>query len=294
MSGGSCGRRPRADDLLDRHRERQVDDLGARRRSSARGLCARRRLDRLADEARPCPSRGDRTPVTARSSVDLPAPFGPTSATRSPAAIDQVAASTTVRSPYATVTSVAARRGVASVTARTPTASRAAGTGRTARPAAPSRRRPGTSPASRATRSAADQQRRPDDRGDRQHALRGRPDEQPDEVRDDEPDEPDQPADRDGRRGRHRCQREQDRPLARDVDPEVARRGVAQQQAVERPRARDDQGDAPKISGAATSEPRSTTRRRGRRAGTRRSARSSTPDTYIAMVSTAASTEPTA
>ena len=55
-----------------------------------------------------------------------------------------------------------------------------------------------------------DQQDRPDDRRDRDDPSRRRPDEQPDDVRHDQPDEPDQAGDRDRRRGGHRGQDEQD------------------------------------------------------------------------------------
>jgi hypothetical protein len=45
------------------------------------------------------PARGTRTPVSARRSVDFPAPFGPTRASRSPCATDSVAPTTIRRSP---------------------------------------------------------------------------------------------------------------------------------------------------------------------------------------------------
>ena len=72
------------DDLLDRHRERQRRPARGRPRSSGRRLAVDRAQDRLAAQPdRPGP-RLRATPVSARSSVDLPAPLGPTRATRSP------------------------------------------------------------------------------------------------------------------------------------------------------------------------------------------------------------------
>ena len=87
---------------------------------------------------------------------------------------------------------------------------------------------------------------------------------------------------------------EQDAALAPDVDAEVARRRVAEQQPVERPaRGRSISAEATRMSGAATSSrvhddpPRPPSRNE-------KIWRSSAPDTYIAIVSSAASTEPTA
>ena len=71
-------------------------------------------------------------------------------------------------------------------------------------------------------------------------------------MRHDEPDEADQPADRDGRRGHERGQAEEDRPLAPDVDAEVRRRLLAEEQPVER--SAPGAGSAPlptRMSGAA-------------------------------------------
>ena len=75
-----------------------------------------------------------------------------------------------------------------------------------------------------------------DDGRDRQHPSRRRADHQPDDVRHDEPDEPDQPADRDAGRRRQGGQGQQDAPFAPDVDAQVARRRIAEEQAVEGPR----------------------------------------------------------
>ena len=86
-----------------------------------------------------------------------------------------------------------------------------------------------------------DHQQRAADRREGQDQPGVRPDEHPDDVRHDEPDEPDQPADRDRRRGHERGQAEQDRPLAPDVDAEMGRRFLAEEQPVQRPRPDEDQ-----------------------------------------------------
>ena len=85
------------------------------------------------------------------------------------------------------------------------------------------------------------QQGRPADRRQRQDEPGGRTDEQPDDVRHDQPDEADEPADGDRRRRDERGEREQDPALAPDVDAEVGRRLLAEQQAVERPGPEHDQ-----------------------------------------------------
>ena len=85
-------------DLVDRHLERQLDELGDHRD----GARDRRAFDACRWGRRtggPNPSLGRSTPVIARSRLDLPAPLGPTSATRSPPPISSVAAVTTRRSP---------------------------------------------------------------------------------------------------------------------------------------------------------------------------------------------------
>ena len=107
----------------------------------------------------------------------------------------------------------------------------------------------GTSPTSRATRSAADSRAAPTiaEIGSTRRAAG--PDHEPDDVRHDQPDEADEPADRDAGRGRQRGERQQDAALAPDVDAEMARGGIAEEQAVEGPRSQhhedagsDDQG----------------------------------------------------
>ena len=88
-SGSSCGSRPRATTSSTAHRERQLGGCGttAIRRAIVVAVERRERPPVDRDGRRPS---GARTPVSSRSSVDLPAPFGPTSATRSPRVDRQV------------------------------------------------------------------------------------------------------------------------------------------------------------------------------------------------------------
>ena len=251
VSGGSCGSRPSADDLLDRHRERQLGELRDdrdRARDGApveRARSARRR-------ARPCRTAGRRTPVSARSSVDLPAPFGPTSATRSPRASGQVAPATIA--PLA----VGDRDGRGGQDRRGghssyPERVRVSRNRKNGAPSSAITTPTGMSPDQPRDEVGGGQQHRPEDRGERDDPPRRRTDQQPHDVRHDQPDEPDQAADRDRRRRGQRGQRQQDAALAADVDAEVAGGGVAEQQPVERPGAEpDDDAVAPRISGAAT------------------------------------------
>ena len=109
----------------------------------------------------------------------------------------------------------------------------------------------------------------------------------------DEPDEPDEAADRNPGRGRHRGKREQDAALPTDVDAEMAGGGVAEEQAVEGGRSQDDQVQAPMMSGAAIAS-RAQVAPPSPPSRNEKIWRRSDPDTYIAMVSRAASTEPTA
>ena len=97
----------------------------------------------------------------------------------------------------------------------------------------------GMSPASRATRSAAAQERRADERRERQDAPRRRADDEPDDMGHDQPDEADET-------GRSRppaavaseASASRMPALAPDVDAQVARRRVAEQHPVERTGAR--------------------------------------------------------
>ena len=135
------------------------------------------------------------------------------------------------------------------------------------------------------------QQHRAEERRQRHEPPRGRPDEQAHDVRHDEPDEADQPADGHRRGRRQRGEPEEDPSLAPDVEPEVARRRVAEQEPVERSaRASSSARHAPRISGAAM-------RRRVHDDPPRPPSRNEkiwrrfVPETYIAIVSSAASTE---
>ncbi len=65
------------DDLLDARRERQRRRLRARRPSVARCASRSSRSSGVAVERSTVPAVGSTSPVMARSSVDLPAPFGP-------------------------------------------------------------------------------------------------------------------------------------------------------------------------------------------------------------------------
>ena len=98
----------------------------------------------------------------------------------------------------------------------------------------------GTPPSIRATTSAAASRLAPNSAESGQHEPGVGADEQPHEVRDDEPDEADEPRDRHARRRDERGEREEDRPLAPDVDAEVRGRLLAEQEAVERPRPHED------------------------------------------------------
>ena len=137
------------------------------------------------------------------------------------------------------------------------------------------------------------QERRPGDGGDRQDAVGGRADEQAHDVGYDEADEADQAADRDSGRGRHRRQRERTpRSRLTSIPRWPAAASPRSIPSSERPRAMIST-DEPMISGAATTsrthdEPPSPPSRN------EKIWRSSTPETYIAMVNTAARTEPTA
>ena len=78
------------------------------------------------------------------------------------------------------------------------------------------------------------EQARPEQRRERQHEPRVRADEQPHDVWHDEPDEADQPRHGDPGRRHERGEREQDHALPPDVDAEVRRRLLAEQEPVER------------------------------------------------------------
>ena len=60
---------------------------------------SRRRRGRRAEQLRPCPASGASSPSSDRSSVDLPEPFGPTSATNSPARTARLTSSSTGSAP---------------------------------------------------------------------------------------------------------------------------------------------------------------------------------------------------
>ena len=103
----------------------------------------------------------------------------------------------------------------------------------------------GMSPSEPRDEVGVGEQGRAAERREREDEPRGRADEQPHDVRHDEPDEADEPADRDRGRGHQRGEGEQDPPLAPDVDAEVGGRLLAEQQAVERPRPEQDQRRSP-------------------------------------------------
>ncbi len=197
-SGCSWGSRPSATTSSTRV-ENGSEAAGARRPAAARRRAGRARRSAAAEPDRTVPEVGRSEPGERRAAgVDLPAPFGPRSATRSPRPIDEVDA--------------AQDRPV---------------DGR--RPRRRSARRSGPRTASQLVARArpaqqGEEERRPDDRGhdpDRdvaeqpRHEVGGRPgglaprsaesgrtrrafgpDDQPDDVRRDEPDEADQAADR--------------------------------------------------------------------------------------------------
>ena len=85
------------DDRLDRRRERQARRLRDDG-DPARDLVAVDRRERPALTSI-APEDGARNPVISRSRVDLPAPFGPTIATHSPAPIARSTSRSTVRAP---------------------------------------------------------------------------------------------------------------------------------------------------------------------------------------------------
>ena len=264
------------DDLDDRHREREVCDF-RHDRDRPRERRSPDVLDRVAGTGRPTHSVGTSTPVSARSRVDLPAPLGPTSATRSPRAMASVAPSTTVRSPYVMVTSDASRIGAAVRHSSYPERVRCSRNRKNGAPSSAITTPTGTSPRSRATRSAADTSAAPTTAEIGRTRFAAGPDQQTDDVGNDEADEPDQTADRDGGRRRHRCESEQDPSFAADVDAQMARGGVPEQQRVERPAPRDDQGGRAEDQRRRRRAAAPTTPRRDPRAGTRRSAAAPRP-----------------
>ena len=189
--------------------------------------------------------------------------------------MDRLTSATIVRSPYATVTSSAARiAGHSSYPERV-------WWSRTRKNGAPRMRhhdaRPGGRPAvaPRDRRGPAGSPRRSPTAA--RPAAPAAPDQQADDVRDDEPDEPDQAGDRD-RRGRgHRGEDQEDPALALDVDAEVARRRIAEQQPVERARPKPDEQARREDERGRDERAVPTRPPRGRRAGTRRSPAGSPP-----------------
>ncbi len=121
----------------------------------------------------------------------------------------------------------------------------------------------GIPPTSRATRSAPASRLAPINAESGRTSRVFGSDDEPDDVRDDEPDEADQAGDRHGGRRDQAGQAEQDRPLAPDVDSEVGGRLLAEQEAVERPRpeqdrdrrGEDDRGRQPELEPGRALEP---------------------------------------
>ena len=179
---------PEGDDLADRAARRQLDQLGDDGDAPRDGLPVEV-ADRHGRRSETPPVRGSRTPVRTRSSVDLPAPFGPTRAIRSPAIErqgrvgddrpvaerdrDAVRGEDRAHSSYPEWVwwSRTRKNGAPRMAMTTPT---------------------GRSPRSRATRSAEIRRTAPKiaEIGTTRRAAG--PDEQPDDVRDDQADEPDQ------------------------------------------------------------------------------------------------------
>ena len=196
----------------------------ARPRAGGRSATDRARATGMPVEQHPARSRARAIPARTRSSVDLPAPFGPTSATRSPCAIaerdvaqDRAPAGLD-RDAVGEIALVAHSSYPVRARRRSTRKNGAPMIGRddAHRDAAQEPRDEvgrGAAGAPRTTRTAAGP------------ACAFGPDQEPDEVRHDEPHEPDQAGDRDARGGDQRGEGEQDRALAADVDAEV-RRGL--------------------------------------------------------------------
>ena len=256
---------PERDDVLDRHRERQLGELRNDRDRAGRRPAGRR--DPIGSPHRSTlPGVGLEDPVSARSSVDLPAPFGPTRARRSPGAMTRSSAVTMIRG-----------RGTRS-SRRRATIGGVDGIGSTRSQLVP---RPGPA-----------QQEQEERRSEERHhdADRDVADQPGDEVRGtSRPRRPSRTAAHPAARSARPTSRttcgttsptnpmspliataaavaSDARPsriaaLAADVDAEMRRRRVAQQEAVERPCSWQDQRHAPsRISGAATAA--ASTRRR--------------------------------
>ena len=124
---------------------------------------------------------------------------------------------------------------IGSLTARSPRGRGAAGTRKNGAPMIAVTTPTGISPSIRAPRSATTSRLAPNS-GRRAAARRARsgPTSEPDDVRHDEPDEPDQARDRDRGRRHERREAQEDRALPADVDAEVGRRLLAEQEPVER------------------------------------------------------------
>ena len=224
---------PQPDDFADAHRERHLDKLGDDR-DLARDCLAVARPDRLAPQHDGAGTRFEdagQDPQQRR----LAGPVRPDQGDPFAGAQRQVTSARIVRSPYATVTFVGAEDRGSQLVARARLVEKHRKNGA---PRMAITTPTGRSPSNRATRSARTSRIAPKMRRERHHPPRGRAHEQPDDVRHDEADEPDQPGDRDRRGRRHRRQDQQDAALPPDVDAEVARRRVTEQQAVERARAR--------------------------------------------------------
>ena len=206
---------PSADDLVDAHRERQLGELGHDGDRAGDGL--RGPAPPIgAPPSATAPGVGARTPVSARSSVDLPAPFGPDQ--RDPLAAREREVDVARRSRrVADSHRDAARRQDrwSAVTARTPVRVRCSRNRKNGAPRRAITTPTGMSPSQPGDEVGGGQQRRAEERRERDDAGALGPDQQPDDVRHDEPDEADQPADRDGRRGGQRRQRRAGSPRSR-------------------------------------------------------------------------------
>ena len=232
----SCGRRPSATTSSTRIENGSAVCWGTT--ASRRAISGRSRVAIGVPSSSTRPAAGRSVPARTRSSVDLPAPLGPISATRSPCSSVKLTSRRIARPRASTVTPSTRNAGAAH--SSYPVRARRSRARKNGAPMTAVTTPTGMSPASRAARSANDQEVGAPDGRDRQHGARVRPRDQPHEVRDDEAHEPDQAADRDGGRRHQRRERQQHRPLPAHVDPEVAGRLLAEEQRVERARAGHD------------------------------------------------------
>ena len=160
----------------------------------------------------------------------MPAPFGPTRATRSPSATASETSRRIARRPRLDRHAVGIEHEAHS---SYPVRARRRRTRKNGAPMIAVITPTGTPPNIRATRSAIARKLAPNsiEIGSTRRAFG--PDEQADDVRHDEPDEPDQAGDRDPCGRDERREPEEDHALAADVDAEVRRGLLAEQEPVE-------------------------------------------------------------